>query len=64
MNTQINLTAVELTVLYATLVDSLDVTDIDGKKFAFGRDARQVISRDLWTKLEKVNFKLEIGNNR
>lgn len=62
---QINMTAVELTVLYATLVDSLDAPgNTDGKVFAFGRDARQVISRDLWTKLERVKFQVEIGSNR
>ena len=61
--TNISLTATELTVLYATLVDSLDAPgNTDGNVFAFGRDARQVIAKNLWTKLERVKFQLEIGN--
>jgi len=62
MTTEIDITAVELTVLYATLVDSLDAPgNTDGNVFAFGRDARQIIAKDLWTKLQKKNFKLRIA---
>ena len=60
---KIKLTPVELTVLYTTLVDSLDAPgNNDGNVFAFGRDARVIISKNIWTKLEQVDFELEIGN--
>ena len=60
MADEIKITALELTVLIATLVDSMDAPDPDGKNYAFGRAARETVWRGIAEKLKRTNFKLHI----
>lgn len=58
--TTMKITALEMTVLMATLRDSLDAPDPDGKAYAFGRAARNTIWKEIATKLSKTDFELQI----
>lgn len=60
MTDKIEITALEMTVLLATLADSTDAPDPDGKAYAFGRAARRTVWIQLAEKLKRTKFELEI----
>ncbi len=54
------LTLLELTVMVATLRDSLDAPDPDGKAYAFGRAARNTMWTEIAKKLQVEKISLDI----
>ena len=54
------LTLLELTVLAATLRDSLDAPDPDGKTYAFGREARHTIWNEIAKRLQAEQIELDM----
>jgi hypothetical protein len=56
----LKLTLLDLTVLLATLRDSLDAPDPDGKSYAFGRSARHTIWNEIARKCKAEKIELDI----